>query len=61
MKKITAEFTLSIGYTTATREAEEIFEFDDDATDEEIEDTLEDYWKEWAWNYINGGWDIKEE
>ena len=61
MKKITAEFTLSIGYPTATREAEDIFEFDDDATDEEIEDTLEDYWKEWAWNYINGGWDIKEE
>jgi hypothetical protein len=29
-------------------------------TQEEIEEELENYWKEWIWNYIDGGWEIIE-
>lgn len=44
MKKI--KFRLSIGYRDAVQE--DVFEFDDDITEEELEDEL----KEWANNYI---------
>lgn len=48
MKKV--EFTLSIGFVTGNHH--EVMEFDDDITDEEIEQE----YNEWIWNYIDGGW-----
>lgn len=47
MKKV--RFTLSIGF--ACGEHEEIMEYEDDATDKEIDED----WSDWAWNYIDGG------
>ena len=43
------KFTLSIGYYNAKRE--EVFEVDDDMSDEE----LDQQWQEWAWEKIDGG------
>lgn len=43
------KFSLGIGFVGATRE--EIFECEDDMTEEE----LNEQWEEWAWNYISGG------
>ena len=43
------EFTLSTGFAAARRI--EIFDYDDDVTDEELDED----WKDWIWNYIDGG------
>jgi hypothetical protein len=58
-----AKVTLSIGFVGATHE--DIIEIDDDIyneckTDKEKADLLDDYWDEWAGNYINGSIDIVE-
>lgn len=47
-------FTLGIGFVGARHN--ETFEFDDDTTDEE----LEEYWLDWTQNYIDGGWQRHE-
>jgi hypothetical protein len=60
MKKIKVSFDLGIGYVGAKHKHEEVFEFEDNMTQEEIEEELENYWKEWIWNYIDGGWEIIE-
>lgn len=52
MKKI--EFYLGIGYANA--EHIEILEFDDDVSEEEIDQTLED----WSNNYIEISWNEVE-
>jgi len=54
---------LSIGYPTATRE--DIIEIDDTEyeeceTDDEKENLIQEYWNEWAQNYIDGGWTIEK-
>lgn len=50
------KFTLSIGYPGADHE--EIVEFDDDTTDEQIEEAYED----WRNNYLDGSWwEVDEE
>ena len=46
-------FTLSIGLQGRQKET---FEFDDDVTDEELEEA----WQEWSQNYIDGGFDREE-
>jgi len=48
MKKY--EFTLSIGFGPSARRRE-TFEFDDDITESELDEA----WKDWSWNYIDGG------
>lgn len=48
MKRI--KFFLGIGFRNANQE--EIMEFEDDATDEEIDETFED----WKSNYIDASW-----
>ena len=48
-------FTLSIGFPTAKRV--EVIEFDDDITEEELEEA----WQDWANGYIDGGWLKNEE
>ena len=50
--------TLSIGLANAERTDDFEFEVDDNATDEEINDTIEEYWRDWIWNFIDGGWNI---
>lgn len=53
MKRI--EFYLGIGYPGA--EHKEMVEFDDNATDEEIEECFED----WKNDYIDAGWQEAED
>lgn len=47
-------FTLGIGFVGARHE--EVIEFDDDTTDEE----LDEFWTDWSHNYIDGGWSKDE-
>ena len=54
---------LSIGFPSATRS--DIIDVDDDewndcGTQEEKEDLIHEYWKEWADNYIECGHEIIE-
>lgn len=65
-KKVT--FTLSIGYYGAnqrdTFDIEDEFNFIegvDYETEEELEELLEEEWKEWSRNYIDGGFHLEEE
>ena len=55
--------TLSIGYPGATHEDE--FDIDDEdweacETEEQKEELMWEYWKEWANNYIDGGPEVIE-
>lgn len=50
------KFTLSIGYAGVTRE--DTIEIDLEGLEgEEREKVIEEEWEEWAWNYIDGGWE----
>jgi len=49
------KFTLSIGYDTAVRE--EIMEYDEDTSEEEIQID----WENWIANFIDGGFHILKE
>ena len=58
---IKGNLSLSIGLANAERTDDFEFEVGDNATDEEINDTIEEYWRDWIWNFIDGGWDIKSD
>jgi len=58
MKEIKFKFTLSIGF--AVHDGEVTLEFEDDATQDEIQKEVGEHWQEWSSNYIDGGWDIIE-
>ena len=52
---------LSIGYPMATHE--DVIDVDDDdynacENDRQREEFLEEYWKDWANNYIDGGYEL---
>lgn len=49
------KFTVSIGFVGARHT--ELFEFDDDTPEEEIEEMYLD----WRNNYLDGGWYVLEE
>ena len=51
MKKVRA--FVGVGLVGCIREEE--FEFEDDTTDEEIEEEI----KEWIWTYVDYGWNEK--
>ena len=56
--------SLSIGFAGAGHE--DILDIDDVEwdtceTEEQRNDLLEEYWKEWAWDYIDSGWELIEE
>ena len=34
------------------------FEVDDNTTDREINDIIQEYWRDWIWKFIDGGWKI---
>jgi hypothetical protein len=53
MKRV--EFTLNIGFSGA--ECIEVMEYDDDVTQEEIDQD----WQEWIWNHIDGGPRVMED
>ena len=55
---IKGTLNLSIGLANAERTDNFEFEVDDNATDEEINDTIEEYWRDWIWNFIDGDWEI---
>lgn len=55
--------SLSIGFVGAVHE--EILDIDDDEwasceTDDEREDLMQEYWKDWSGNYIDGSCSIVE-
>ena len=49
---------LSIRLANVERTDDFEFEVDNNATEQEINDTIEEYWRDWIWNFIDGGWDI---
>ena len=49
-------FTLSIGFVGAKHDDEFPIEFPDDATEDDIEEIVQEEWLEWSNNYIDGGW-----
>ncbi len=58
-----AEVTLSIGFSTATHE--DILDIDEDAyqackSEEDRETLLNEYWQNWANNYIKGSINISK-
>ena len=55
---IKGTLNLSIGLANAERTDNFEFEVDDNATDEEINDTIEEYWRDWICNFIYGDWEI---
>lgn len=62
MKKITFEFSVSTHYVGSKVTEQVELEFEDDATEQEIEDEVSEYWVEWRNNECEGGWTrIKEE
>ena len=58
---IKGTLNLSIRLANAERTDDFEFEVDDNATDEEINDTIEEYWRDWIWNFIDGGWEIESD
>ncbi len=55
-KQTTATFRFTLGIGFANAEHEEEVELEDLPVDpEEREKVIEDAWKEWAWQYIDGG------
>ena len=50
------EFSVGTRYVGSTVNDEVELEFNDDATEQEIEDEVEDYYKDWMSNEIDGGW-----
>ena len=52
---------LSLGYPGAEQIGDFKFEVDDNTTDREINDIIQEYWRDWIWNFIDGGWDIKSD
>jgi uncharacterized protein (DUF4213/DUF364 family) len=53
--------TLGIGFANACQE--EIIDVDDQEwadceNDKQRDDLLDSYWKDWAWNYIDGGFEV---
>ena len=52
--------TLSIGYSTANREdviEVDVDEYNECETDEERDNLLYQYWKDWSSDFIDGGWE----
>lgn len=61
-RKTIIKFTLSIstdGERTGEFPLEEIVENFADLDKEELDVALHNGWKEWAWEYIDGGWEAK--
>jgi len=61
MKKIKVKFTLGIGFPGADHEDIIDFEFEDNITDQEMEEELNLAWLERTSNYIDGNWEIMED
>jgi len=56
--------SLDIGFPSAIKE--DIIEVDNDdlnacETDDEKDELLLEHWTEWAWNYINSGYELIED
>ncbi|MFN6588794.1 hypothetical protein ACK3XG_06165 [Bacillus sp. TD10] len=52
-------FTLGIGYVGATHD--ETFTLYDPKVEKDVEQFLEEQWREWSNNYIDGAWSFAEE
>lgn len=48
-------FTLNIGLAGASQEDEVDVDIPDEASEEEADELIHEAWKDWAWNYIDGG------
>lgn len=52
----TYDFVLSIGLANAEQKDVVEVEFTGDETEEQVDEILEKTWREWAHEYIDGGW-----
>ena len=59
MKEIEVEFYVQTWKVGSTIEATKVFEVEEDATEKEIEAIIDEAWKEWIWNNIEAGYEIK--
>lgn len=55
-------FTLHMGIVGAAREDEYEIDAEDleGLSEEERNKILNEHWQEWAWNYLDGGWEEVE-
>lgn len=58
MKKVTAKFSIATTYVRSDYSEEQEFEFDDDASDDEIEEEICSAYETWLSNHNYGGWSI---
>ena len=56
MQKIKFEFHVSTHFVNSTAKDIVELEFEDDATEEEIEDEVAEAYKDWMNNEVEGGW-----
>jgi hypothetical protein len=61
MKKITVKMSVGTTYVGSTVSDEVEFEFEDNATPEEIEKQIDEYYDEWVWDRLNSSWNIINE
>lgn len=52
---------LSLGHPGAEQFGDFKFEVDDNTTDREINDIIQEYWRDWIWDFIDGGWEIESD
>ena len=60
MKRV-YEFNIGTRYVGSEVVDEMEFDFDDDATEEEMEKEVEEYWLDWRNNNCDGGWRLISE
>lgn len=60
MKKVKGYFYVDLGYVGCRVDEEFEIEFEDTATEEEIDNKLENYYNDFQSNRVNGGWIIKQ-
>jgi hypothetical protein len=58
---IKGTLNLNIGYSNANQIGDFEFEVEDNTTDKEINDIIQEYWRDWIWNFIDGGWEIESD
>lgn len=57
--KLKFEFSIGTRYVGSDVKDEIELEFDDDATEQEIESQVEEVYKDWVWEQVDGGWKRK--
>jgi hypothetical protein len=60
-RRIKGTLNLNIGFSGEDQTTDFEFEVEDNTTDKEINDTIQEYWRDWIWEHIDGGWVIESD